>query len=44
MKTEQINTRVSPEIKKRMEEKAKSLGMSISEYMRHLIIKDIQEK
>lgn len=42
MKDAKINIRVSEDIKKQIEIKAKKLGMSVSEYVRFLILKDVE--
>lgn len=42
MKDAKINIRVSEDIKKQIEVKAKNLGMSVSEYVRFLILKDVE--
>jgi predicted DNA binding CopG/RHH family protein len=44
MKESKINIRVSTDIKKQVEEKAAKLGMAVSEYIRYLILKDLEQK
>jgi predicted DNA binding CopG/RHH family protein len=44
MKEAQVNVRLSTDIKKLLEDKAQNVGMTTSEYIRHLIIKDLQHK
>lgn len=44
MKTETIWSRVSPEIRKMMRRLAESQGLSVSEYVRQLIIKDLDRR
>lgn len=44
MKDTNVTIRLSQDIKERLKEKAKKLGMSISEYVRHLIIIDLETK
>jgi len=44
MKREQINIRLSEDIKKKVEEKAEKHGMTLSEYVRYLITKDLKEE
>ena len=41
MKTEFISIRVSPNVKEYLEERAMKLGLSISELIRMLVLKDI---
>jgi predicted DNA-binding protein len=43
MKEAQVNVRLSLDIKKQLENKAQTVGMTVSEYIRHLIIKDLQK-
>lgn len=43
MKNSYINIRLSADIKKLLEEKANKLGMAISEYVRFLILKDLEK-
>jgi HicB family. len=40
IKTEILQVRISPEVKSKAESKAASLGLSLSEYVRHLIMMD----
>ena len=40
IKTELLQVRISPEVKAKAEAKAASLGLSLSEYVRHLIMAD----
>jgi predicted DNA-binding protein len=42
MKDTQTNIRLSDEVKKRLEIKAKRNGMTVSEYIRYLINKDLE--
>jgi len=42
-KTAKINFRVSERLRKQVEERAAELGMKISDYIRYLITKDIEE-
>lgn len=42
MKDAKINIRVTEDIKKQIEIKAEKLGMSVSEYVRFLILKDVE--
>lgn len=44
MKTEFISIRISGNIKKRLEERAELLGISISELIRSIIFKDLENK
>ena len=44
MKDTNVTIRLSQDIKERLKEKAEKLGMSISEYVRHLIIIDLETK
>ena len=44
MKTAIIWSRVSPEVQRTMIELAESQGITISEYVRQLIIKDLDER
>ena len=41
MKNSYINIRLSEDIKKQIEEKALQAGMTTSEYVRYLILKDL---
>lgn len=43
-KTEKINFRLSERLKNRASVRAAELGMKLSEYIRYLITKDIEEK
>ena len=43
MKREQINIRLTEDIKKRLEEKADKSGLTISEYVRYLILNDLEK-
>lgn len=43
MKEKQINIRVTEDIKQRLELKAQKTGMKVSEYVRFLIIKDLEK-
>ena len=42
-KTAKINFRVSEKLRKQVESRAAELGMKISDYIRYLITKDIEE-
>jgi antitoxin component of RelBE/YafQ-DinJ toxin-antitoxin module len=42
-KTAKINFRVSERLRKQVEARAAELGMKISDYIRYLITKDIEE-
>lgn len=44
MKDAQTNIRLPLETKKKLEEKANKEGMSLSEYIRYLIFKDLEKK
>lgn len=43
MKEKQVNLRLSEDIKKQVEIKAASAGMTVSEYIRYLITKDLKK-
>lgn len=43
VKTELLNIRISPEIKAILESKAAALGMTMSEYVRLLILEDARK-
>lgn len=40
LKEKDILIRITPELKKKVQEKAKSLGLSVSSYIRTLLIKE----
>jgi len=44
MKDSQTNIRLSETIKNKLKEKAEEKGMNVSEYIRYLILKDLEEK
>lgn len=43
MKGKQVNVRLSDDVKKKLEDKAATVGMSVSEYVRYLITKDLKK-
>lgn len=43
MKTDYLQIRISPQVKKALFERAAAIGMSSSEYVRMLILTDIRE-
>lgn len=43
-KTDYLHIRISPEVKALLEKNASKLGMSISEYVRHLILEDVKRQ
>ena len=40
----QVNTRITKDVKDKLKEKAESKGMTVSEYIRFLITKDLETK
>lgn len=44
MKNSQTNIRLTEDIKNKLQEKAEKKGMKTSEYIRYLILKDLEEK
>lgn len=44
MKDSQTNIRLTEDIKNQLKEKAEKKGMKISEYIRYLILKDLEKK
>lgn len=41
IKEKDILIRITPELKKKVQEKAKSLGLSLSSYVRMILIKEV---
>lgn len=43
MKSEYLQIRISPQVKKSLAQRSAAIGMSISEYVRVLILEDIRK-
>jgi predicted DNA binding CopG/RHH family protein len=44
MKEKQINIRITEDVKKRLESKSSKFGMNVSQYVRYIVMKDLEEK